>query len=352
MKKYPKTLKHRIINKKRSKNRHFRTLIFKSKKKLKPKIRALPPPKKSKYDDYFKIKTPINFSIIENPCDIIEFIDQVELCLEKEVPIFIDINESVMLGYDGILILLALLVKFKEGNVDFAGNFPKVHNLDKKFRESGFFHVLQTKNFDISRLNKFQDENDNIITKAGYEVSSNDKTNIIKIISKNILGYEANSDGLFNTIGEIMTNSNEHGSDGSGIEITPWWVSINKNEINDCYNITFLDFGVGILKSLEKKPKDSLYKRAIEKINSDDKGKLESMFDYKKENTISSTGYSFRGNGIPSIKEMMEKNYYSNLNVITNKVKADISNNEYKSLNCNFSGTLISFEVSKNNKFE
>lgn len=354
MKKYPKSLKHRL-RKYRIKKRNARLRQNKiSREKEREKERE---ERFKRLSTHKEIKSPSILSLIEEPEGVVRFINEIEDCLAQRQPIFVDVSETTNISYDGILILLSLLVQFNENKIDFSGNFPKNEILKNKFKNSGFLNVLEKHSSSIHTINKFYDNNKNIITKAGFNVNAEEKAKIIKTITKNIFGSEQKSQGLNSTIGELMLNTHEHATSISDKSDKPWWVSINFDKSKKSYHVTFLDYGVGILESLNNKPSNHKFKKVMsnlitKKIKIDDKDKLAHMFDFNKIDTISRTGESYKGEGLPSFNENLSKNYYSNLNVISNKVQGDIENNQFKVLNCNFSGTMITFKVDKNNIYD
>jgi hypothetical protein len=70
-----------------------------------------------------------------------------------------------------------------------------------------------------------------------------------------------------------------------------------------------------------------------------------------KGNKLSSTKIPYRGKGLPTIYKGLERNYYSNLKIISNDVKADLSNNNFVKLKKEFSGTFIYFEINNTNRW-
>ena len=64
----------------------------------------------------------------------------------------------------------------------------------------------------------------------------------------------------------------------------------------------------------------------------------------------SSTGKYYRGKGLPGIFDASMNNKISNLVVISNKGYADISKDEYKILNNEFSGTFVYWELKNTNE--
>jgi hypothetical protein len=63
----------------------------------------------------------------------------------------------------------------------------------------------------------------------------------------------------------------------------------------------------------------------------------------------SRTRIPYRGKGLPTIFKGLERNYYSNLKIISNNVKADLSKYEFTTLKKEFRGTFLYWELNTNN---
>lgn len=354
MKKYPKTLKHKVFNRKRAFKR------FKSRQKTKSKLKYRTKEAifyseeiervKGKTDNY--ILVPEVFSIVDNPEKVIEFITEVRKYAKKGQSVFVDKSRIVKLEYDGILILLTLLVEFKEKGLIFSGSYPKNKKLRRKFRESGFFEILNSTNFQKRDMYEFPYKNKkNILIKSGTKLSPERVSKIISVITNGLFGYERESEGLNNTIGELITNTVDHAGN-----ITKWWVSVDKDPKNVSYDVTIFDHGEGILKTIKKGQKKDFVDNFLQKFKGNQiKGDIELMryiFDYRNKSSISSTNEDFRGNGLPTTNKNFKSNYYSDLYVISNNIYCDLKNNNFKKTISNLNGTLITFKIFKHNRFE
>jgi len=66
---------------------------------------------------------------------------------------------------------------------------------------------------------------------------------------------------------------------------------------------------------------------------------------------MSSTKIPYRGKGLPNIYRGLERNYYSNLKIISNDVKADLSTDKFERLSKEFSGTFLYWELNNTNRW-
>jgi hypothetical protein len=71
--------------------------------------------------------------------------------------------------------------------------------------------------------------------------------------------------------------------------------------------------------------------------------------NFEKEIHKTSTDESYRGKGLPEIKENLDKNSFKNLRVLTNDVYADVAIGEYTDLDYHFNGTFFYFELTEEN---
>ena len=66
---------------------------------------------------------------------------------------------------------------------------------------------------------------------------------------------------------------------------------------------------------------------------------------------MSSTKIPYRGKGLPNIYKGLERNYYSNLKIISNDVKADLTENNYEKISKEFNGTFLYWELNNTNRW-
>ncbi len=100
--------------------------------------------------------------------------------------------------------------------------------------------------------------------------------------------------------------------------------------------------GVGIIESHKKSGNLLLKYRIL--------GDHQILLDSLNGTLGSSTGESNRGKGLPQLKEMIEKEYISNLVIITNTITLQYKNGNFNySKNPNFVGTYFSWTINKEN---
>ncbi|TWI96828.1 hypothetical protein JN11_03941 [Mucilaginibacter frigoritolerans] len=327
-------------------------LRFKKNKKKRNKIqnaRTKPQKRvvnnKNKHFDYFKSKAPGNFSFLTHPIEVIEFISTLKSHFDKKRKVFILMNKIKSIDYSAIVILLSIMVKFKEKKVEFNGDFPSDDNINNILIASGFFQTLFKISFKTRERYNIGTHNA-IHTHAWKDVDAELGANIMDNVSKMILGHKVIYKGLQRSLVELMQNSFNHATPTKEGE-KHWWLSVNVNEKQKIASFSFIDYGVGIFESLNSKKEGSKFfnwKILMNLFSSENNADvLRKILNGDLHKTV--TGKHYRGKGLPGIKEAMDRNLISNLHIITNNVFANVGLDKYELLPNNFEGTFVYFEI-------
>jgi hypothetical protein len=118
------------------------------------------------------------------------------------------------------------------------------------------------------------------------------------------------------------------------------------DKVDNHVSFAFIDLGVGIFRS--SKMNNFKIQAASLFGLSDNIDILKEIISGRK---LSSTKIPYRGKGLPNIYKGIERNYYSNLKIISNDVKADLSKNLFVKLKNEFKGTFIYFELNNSNRW-
>lgn len=149
-----------------------------------------------------------------------------------------------------------------------------------------------------------------------------------------------------------MQNTNNHANiDSEGQK--HWWLSVNHLKDKRTVSFSFIDYGVGVFKNLENKPRKSKFwgwkeKMGIKYMFADNRDLLKLILEGKLHETV--TDKDYRGKGLPGIYDSLQKNSITNLVIITNDVYAVPSKNQYVKLNKNFNGTFVYWELNEGNR--
>lgn len=322
---------------KKKKNRHEQGL-GKDLRKTKRKV-------ESNFRDYLKVSAPENFSLIENPDNVIQFINKLNNAYEDRKKVFIVLKDIKKMQYDALVVLLSIMVQFKAKRIAFNGDFPKDYIARTKLEESGFFKYLYKSFKEEERY--YLTKKDLIHTHAWKNVDSKLSASLIKEAANHIWENEYRCPGAQRTLIELMQNTNNH-ANISEEGVKHWWLSITPFKSEKKVSFSFLDFGVGVFKSLNNKTPENKFFGWADKLlkrftigNNVELLKLILSGDFHQ--TV--TGKHFRGKGLPGIMETYRRKQITNLHIITNNVYANISKNDFKIIKHSFTGTFIYWEL-------
>lgn len=297
---------------------------------------------------YKTLFAPAKFCIKENPEEVVRFVNKLNKNFEKRIPTFVNLSKVTYISYDAIVVLLSIMSQFKRNRIQFNGNFPDNFQCNIILRESGFLGNLYEKQ--IVRYDTVAKKK-NVIRKHGKEALGEVAEELIRICSENIWSKPCRCQGVYRILIELMQNTHAHANnDKPGVE--NWWLSVNYDSQNNKACFSFVDYGIGIFTSLERKKESDKFfgmlneiKRKI--VDPSNAKVLERILDGDLHRT--STGRSYRGKGLPGIKTALERNQISNLYIITNDAYSSVCENKYITLSHAFDGTFIYWELTENN---
>jgi hypothetical protein len=241
------------------------------------------------------------------------------------------------------------MIKFKANRINYNGDFPSNIEALNQLKRSGFFLYLYKK---IDEKETYTLKGTAFHTHAQKNVVSELTAEIISEYSKIIWGETKRCPGVQRTLLELMQNTNNHASQNKQGE-KHWWLSV-QNLSENKISFSFVDYGVGIFQSLEDKKQNSKFfnwKAKLEKIIKHETNAelLRLILDGTLHRTV--TKQAYRGRGLPGVYQVFVRNQISELVIISNNVVANVSKNQYHTINDNFNGTFVNFILEKNNKF-
>lgn len=359
MKKYLTTQEYKRRNARHAKRSLARQLTFKDYRRQKnaSEIGLNEPQRHHKrefedrFAEYIKIKAPENFTLIGNPEPVIEFISKLKKCYESKSKVFVVLNGVKNINYDAIVVLLSILVRFKSQKIDFNGDFPADKASRDILTESGFFKNLYKVFADSDRYDISQDHDNLIHTHAWKNVDSVLSAKVIEQASQTVWGEVRRCQGAQRALIELMLNTNNHATLGMEGD-KHWWLSVNHRKKEKKVTFSFVDYGVGVFKSLENKPDGNKFYKAYEKMLAtfnftNNAELLKLILNGELHKTV--TGEHYRGKGLPGINDALKRNSFSNLVIITNDVYADVEKGDFRKINSNFSGTFVYWELNESN---
>lgn len=283
---------------------------------------------------------PANFSFSKNENGVLKFISKLENYLYKKQSVFVRLNNIIQIDQEAVVLLLGIMAEFKASEIKFNGNFPKSSVAQKILIDSGFLKRLFPKNVGYSFGTKH-----GIYTHGQKVYDENSSSEALSEAMTCVFGVKKRSQGARRVLLEAMKNTIAHASPNQ--KKRHWWLLFNKDATNKKLIVSMLDYGVGIFKSLSIESPDNpgylWYERNL-KLGFSNQKLLKKIMNGELKG-ISRTRQSQHGTGLPGMKTAFENQFISKLVIVSNDVYADISNNQYRTLDTSFSGTLIQFEI-------
>lgn len=303
---------------------------------------------KQRFWNYEKIKAPDNFSLIENADEVLKFISNLNKAYERKKKVFVILHNVKEMTNDALVLLLSNVAQFKAANIDFNGDKPKNRFIAEQIEQSGFYRILYQKKSFRKEGDNIDLSNNTIFTHAQKNVDSELTAHIISKNSEFLWGERRRCQGVQRIFIELMQNTNNHASHTVGDKY--WWISVSRKMNPEAICFSFIDYGMGIFKSLDtKKPSDKYFGwfDKIKTVINPEKHYevLSSMLSGEFHKTV--TSKYFRGKGLPGIYKELEKHSITKLIVISNDAYANPKDNIYCGLKFELSGTFVYFELDK-----
>lgn len=253
-----------------------------------------------------------NFSIVNNPNETVEFFNKIidtikktDLLINKKksYKIRIIMKDTKKITIDALIYLLAIIknTKLRYCNIFWTGDLPLENDLAIFVKNSGFL------NFVKSNVKILDYDKNNIQIKSGELCDPKLSSNICDFV-KNKTKNEFATSKLQKILIELMSNVKKHAYTSIENMEIKWYIFVEDKL--DTLQFTFVDTGLGIPKTVSKKP--------LEIINIK---KLDSEYIYstfKIDSGRTRTNKKYRGSGLPFIKDCENTNYISKLTIISN----------------------------------
>jgi len=146
--------------------------------------------------------------------------------------------------------------------------------------------------------------------------------------------------GVYRTLVECMSNTIGHASEKEGLK-ERWWAAVNYDENRDLAVFSFVDHGVGILKSGNVQ----WYRKVADKLHLTSNPIMRDIMHGKMP---SRTGKEERGEGLPSMRiDCQKRGLIDDLVIIANDVRANVARDEYINLETPFRGTFTTWTLTR-----
>jgi hypothetical protein len=292
---------------------------------------------------YVHHNPPANFSLIDNPHEVLDYFNRGEELFRKKNRVTFDIGTVSSLTPDTIALMVASLhtEEYTHG-YGYRGNEPKEPELAKLFQQSGFYKFVRTHHqstdSDGTMLHK---ERDHLVDP---DVAMHASLIGVQNSFRNTTPFEP----LYEVLIECMSNANNH-ANPSKPGGCYWWLFVYSNPDTLITSYSFVDLGVGIFGSmrargiLQKLAQLTGWTRDISYADDLLQGKLHSRMEEDRE---------IRGKGIPQIVSSASLPQFRRFNLITNDVYFDLKNGSAVELGSPMAGTFLYWELQPVNNTE
>jgi hypothetical protein len=301
---------------------------------LRRQSRVKPPYRAPKQKRVFKeLRVPGEFSFIHNAEAMNRLLQTMKSC-SKAFHISLDLEGVTLITPEAIAALTATISPSSMPNTTVRGNLPSDPEAKQVLLESGFFdHVKSMTELPKGQFGK-------ITKRKSKRVEPTTARELIECGTLQAFGVKRSSQSTraaYTTLIESMGNTHNHAAK-EGEETRTWWATAYGDSARRRVCYSFLDTGVGIFKSVNL----HWIQKTFRKLGLGDNAKL--MLRILEGRVESSTGLPYRGKGLPTIYRKSQNGNIKALFIIANDVYADVSNEDYRTLDVPFPGTLLYWE--------
>lgn len=285
------------------------------------------------------VSAPKNFSLTQNPVEVLDFIERMKNAFLKRHDVELDLKRVTNMTSDAIALLVAC-VKHKHfrNGCSIGGNIPNDKDVALVLKESGFYKHFQT------TVTVDEPVKGRICKRKGKKVELDTIDEVRDFAHVALFGRKRKNGGLQRAFIECMANTRDHAAEHPE-EPELWWTTVFVDETAQKAGFSFIDMGVGIFRSRKMRSLAVSIKRLLG---------LQKNCDVLKEiadgRLGSRTKLKYRGKGLPSIYRAFERGHIRNLVILSNDAFADFARNRFLSLNHPFDGTFLYWEIDKAQK--
>ena len=302
------------------------------------------------FPGYKQIEAPVILSLLSNESVTLDFLRKLQECFNAKKKVAVLLDDVDTLSTDGILALLSNMVQFKAARIGFNGTRPRDLATAFKLESSGFFKHLYGPAMRNQDIYSFKKIDSFLYTHGQKTVEASLADELVKYASEIVWGEPRRCPGVQTTLVELMHNTYDHAGDYKGEK--HWWISVEHNEHAHEVTFSFMDFGVGIFRSLANKKQGEPLYGALDYIIqhfpliTTEADRLQLILEGKVRLTQFNEYY--RGKGLRNIYLKHHKNQISDLSIISNYASFKADKDDYHSIKNEFIGTFISFKMNRN----
>jgi hypothetical protein len=279
------------------------------------------------------IPAPTNFSFIDNPEELIDYVESARSICREGKRVYFDLADVENLTVDAVTVLLAVLQTSPIRRTLYGGNLPLKTEFRDTLAYSGFLdHVGYAGKRPVKQAIMLKRQHKKVHGTVAQEMR--------RFATTRTLGRDEPYRAIQESAVDCMANAQEHAIPGSEGSIS-WFFSVYFDTVTKVTKFSFVDCGVGILKSITMRDRTRF--EALIDSSKSAHGLLRSIFEGK---IGSRTGQPNRGRGLPKIWRYFSKNEIRRLIVITNGAYVNFDQpSRSRTLPVQFDGTFIYWEL-------
>ncbi len=294
---------------------------------------------------YRLIDVPKVFSVLKNPEETIRFFHELQQRLTDRKRTELNLRGVELLTTDALMYLLALIDIFEQqGVVLLRGNVPRAPDVRRLIDASGFLNIIARR--------RVTDRSDPDPEVMAIRMGRRGEPQIAKEVARfgpdkiDTSGegarLRAQEAAIYATLMECMGNTNQHAYRSNLPYAPKWWIMAVHDAVKETVNITILDYGQGIPRTIRKRVLEGVGQRLPRRIfGRDNRLALSAL----KGEDRSRTGEDFHGKGLPQIYGHSTEGLISGLTIVSGHAHVSLDKREHWDTTKPFQGTLISFRV-------
>lgn len=271
---------------------------------------------------------PVNFSLLENPEETMDFFRNFAKEIEKPrrgIFFYVDSSNVKHVTVDALIYLIAILendVINRNKNYSFAGNYPIDREANAVYQESGFNNYVK------SRTRELPKATNRMKIVGGMKNDSEIARSICDFVISNLGKKRQEIMSLQTILIELMSNVYHHAYDKNAFMRKKWYLYAEYT--NGYIQCIFVDTGFGIAKTVRKNFMEWVGNTLG--VYTKDAILIESAFngDFR-----TATKEPNRGNGLNSVKKKVIEGPFASFDVLSGKGRVSISKLEES---CSISG--------------
>lgn len=279
---------------------------------------------------YFRLDVPQDFSFVNNTEVMIDFLNHLVDLNKKGKSISFDFRGVKSLTPDAIAVFLNQ-INDEKIVVNIRGNNPEDAEAKRIFLTSGFIHHIQYYNGERPKKDLGM-----IRKRDSKTVEAPTARDLITFAMETLTGRREYLPGIQRVFVECMSNTINHASKTTHRK--SWWSTVFCDTTRHKAYFTFLDYGVGIFKSVRIRPLLKMATVAGFKNHTD------ILWGLLEGDIGSRTGLSYRGKGLPAIRTVMKRGQIDTLLIVANDVYANVGEAASRIISPSFNGTLVHWE--------